>query len=117
MTSPVNLECFKSKFSILLVTLGYYMAFWYWRLFPEAYSLQSKELYTSKRTIIKISQEIGVAAKHQYFSIHRRMINHDGGKQSCKWYYEKYLIIRQEEGKPRPKYQIHRYGYYPYEWE
>ncbi len=76
----------------------------------------SIELYTSKRTILKVHRKVGCARAYDFFSIHRRVKTHShGGEYS--WYYEKYEIDHSIRVNGRPGYRIYKYGHYPYVWE
>ncbi|MCM1230137.1 MAG: hypothetical protein NC489_08390 [Ruminococcus flavefaciens] len=112
----VQFECFETRFTEAMRRLGYHMAIWWLNRKRHLDSCVSKELYASKRTIIKVHHKATVGRPYDFFSLHRRVkSNSHGGKYS--WYYEKYEIVPQEEGKPRPLYRIYRYGHYPYNWE
>lgn len=115
--STINRMLFVSQLSPLLVSLGYHMAVWYFKRYPYNSNNFSKELYASKRTIIKVSQVNATACSYRYFSIHRRDKNLKG---EYSWYYEKYKLgkpPKSKNGAHKERYIIWRYGHYPYYWE
>lgn len=107
------MECFESQFSHMLKAFAMRISAVYLKHCGYTDEV-SKELYTSKRMIIKVHRVVGSVKHYDYFSIHRKVkTNSHGGKYS--WYYEKYVIERNQRRKLR--YTLYRYGHYPYNWE
>lgn len=108
-------ECFKSWFSILQLEIAFHLALWYLTGKGKSEYQVSKELYASKRFIIKAHRKQGSVRSYIYFSVHKRVkTNSHGGVYS--WYFEKYEIFHHKE-TDKVRYRINNYGHYPYDWE
>lgn len=111
----INTSCFKSIFNYLLIRISFDLACWYIS-FHDNKSEFHKELYATKRTIIKVTKRRRLVTEY-FFSVHRKVPDpiHQG---RYKWYYEKYQILYDKEKDDIfGRYQIVRYGHYPYTWE